>query len=216
MYTIDDVFFSTPMAENTPAPTLVFKDPTNTATIGNTTGSATNMTGQLPGTSTRRDAHGAAPTLFGTHVHNNDRIQNVVEVFSTANNAHTTYDLTSADGKGGGTGPCAAASVTDDAGLPINDPAPDLMGTTPDAKYMVVAFRGPIPVSVTHSAQGSCPGVGIIEVTEMGASGKLVAVLRTTNTIDTAPQSAPGGYAYTGTEHSDPHGASVRTRVEDQ
>jgi len=216
MYTIDDVFTSTPMPENTPAPTLLFRDPGNTNTIGNPTGAAANNTGQIPGTTTRRDAHGAAPTLFGTHVHNNDRVQNVVEVFNTTNNSRTTYDLTSADGKGSGTGPCAAASVTDDAGLPTNDPAPDLMGTTPDAKYLVVALRGPTPVSVTHSAQGSCPGVGIIELTEMGASGKMVAVLRTTNTIDTAPQSAPGGYAYTGAEHSDPHGANVRTRVEDQ
>ena len=98
-------------------PTLLFRDPGNTNTLGNPTGDAANNTGQLPGTSTRRDAHGAAPTLFGTHVHNNDRVQNVVEVFSTRDGSRTTYDLTSADGQGSGTGPCAAASVTDDAGL---------------------------------------------------------------------------------------------------
>jgi hypothetical protein len=141
-----------------------------------------------------------------------DRIQNTVEVFDTTTLANTTYDLTSADGQGNGAGACAAASVTDDAGLPGNDPAPDLMDTTPDGKYLVVALRGPVPVSVTHSAQGSCPGVGIIEVLDGGASGRLAGVLRTTNTVDTAPGSAPGGHAYTGIEHSDVHGAAVRRK----
>jgi hypothetical protein len=65
---------------------------------------------------------------------------------------------------------------------------------------------------VTHSAQGSCPGVGIIEVLDGGASGRLAGVLRTTNTVDTAPGSAPGGHAYTGIEHSDVHGAAVRRK----
>ena len=83
------------------------------------------------------------------------------------------------------------------------------MDKTPDGKYLVVALRGPIPVSVTHAAQGSCPGVGIIEVLDGGASGRLAGVLRTTNTVDTSPVSAPGGHAYTGNEHSDVHGAAV-------
>ena len=214
MYTIDDTQFSSSAnAPNTPAPTEVYKDPTNTATIGNVGGDPNpNTTGQIPGTTTRRDAHGMARTLSGSHIHNVDRIQNIVEVFDTSTNANTTYDLTSADGQGNGLGACAAASVTDDAGLPGNDPAPDLMDTTPDGKYLVVALRGPTPVSVTHAAQGSCPGVGIIEVLDGGASGRLAGVLRTTNTIDTAPVSAPGGHAYTGNEHSDPHGASIRKK----
>ncbi len=216
MYTIADTFTATPNAPNTPAPTLVFRDPNNTATLGNPTGIAANNTGQLPGTSTRRDAHGATRLNFGSHVHNADRVQNTVEVFNTRSLERTTYDLTSADGKGTGTGACAGASVTDDAGLPTNDPAPDLMEGEPNGKYIMVALRGPTPVSVTHSAQGSCPGVGVIEITDGGAGGKLVAVLRTTNTIDTAPVAAPGGHLYTGAEHSDPHGASVRTRVEDR
>lgn len=54
-----------------------------------------------------------------------------------------------------------------------------------------------------------CPGIGIIELNSDGSSGKLVTVLRAYNSIDSAPQSTPGGYAYTGTEHSDPHGASI-------
>jgi hypothetical protein len=213
MYTIDDTGFgSSANGPNTPAPDLIYKDSTNTATIGNVGGTAPNTTGQIPGNTTRRDAHGMARTLSGSHIHNVDRIRNNVEVFDTATGANTTYDLTSADGQGNGVGACAAASVTDDAGLPGNDPAPDLMDTTPDGKYLVVALRGPIPVSVTHAAQGSCPGVGIIEVLEGGASGRLAGVLRTTNTVDTSPVAAPGGHAYTGIEHSDVHGAAVRMK----
>jgi hypothetical protein len=219
MYAIDDNALTDGgvNSPNTPMPLTVFKDAGNTMTIGNDFGPASISDGQLPGVTTRRDAHGAARTLDGKYVHNADRLQNNVEVFDTLTQTRVgTYDLTSANGKGNGAGPCAATSVTDDPGLPGNDPAPDLMGTTPDGKYLVVALRGPIPVSVGHNAQGSCPGVGIIALRDNGASGKLVTVLRSTNTVDDAPASAPGGHAYTGTEHSDPHGASVRTRVEDQ
>ena len=190
----------------------VFKDAGNTATIGNIGGLGPNTSGQLPGITTRRDAHGMARTLNGSHIHQADRAQNNVEVFDTTTFARTTYDLTSADGLGNGDGACAAASVTDDAGLPGNDPTPDLMDTTPDGKYLVVALRGPTPVSVTHVAQGSCPGVGIIEVTDGGASGRLAGVLSTTNTVDTSPVSAPGGHAYTGAERSDVHGAAIRKK----
>ena len=206
----DNAFGSTANAPNSPAPTLVFKDASNTATGGNVESLiASNTSGQLPGTTTRRDAHGTASTLDGRYVHNVDRIRNLVEVFDTQTLARTTYDLTSADGLGGGLGACAAKSVRDDALLPSNDPAPDLMERTPDGKYLMVALRGPAPVSVTHSAQGSCPGVGIIELTQGGALGRLIGVLRATNTLDTAPVSAPGGHAYSGAERSDPHAATV-------
>ncbi len=217
VYAIDDKAFSSVQAPNTPAPIEIFKDANNTATLGNLTGDASNDTGQLPGTTTRRDAHGMARTLDGRFIHTGDRLQNVIEVFNTDTGNMKrvgSYDLTSADGQGQGLGPCAAASVSDDSGLPNNDPTPDLMDTTPDGKYLVFASRGPTPVSVTHNAQGSCPGVGIIALSNSGASGHLVTVLRTTNTIDDAPQIAPGGYDYTGTEHSDPHGASIRIKVE--
>ncbi|MBU1191662.1 MAG: hypothetical protein KKE76_08115 [Gammaproteobacteria bacterium] len=209
MYTLDDSQFGgVPNPENTPLPTVVFQDPGNTATGGNLIGPAANNSGQLPGTTTRRDAHGAAKTTSGSHIHNVDRIQNNAEVFHTVSKSRTTYDLTTG-------GACGTASVSDDPGLPTNDPAPDLMDTTPDGKYMMVALRGPVPVSVDHSAQGSCPGVGIIRVKDGGASGELVGVLRSTNTVDTVPVNAPepGGHQYTGAERSDPHGASVRRKV---
>jgi hypothetical protein len=224
IYTIDDRAFTTAQPENSPAPQVVYADDdatdgngANTATIGNVDGDPEpNLTGQLPGVTTRRDSHGMTPTVNGRYVHTVDRIQNVVEVISTRTKRRTTYDLTSRSGLGRFDGPCAAASVTDDPGLPGNDPAPDLMEATPDGRYLVVALRGPTPVSVTHAAQGSCPGVGVIRLTNRGQRGKLVAVLRTTNTIDDAPVSAPGGHAYVGAERSDVHGAAVRLRVEDR
>ena len=209
MYAIDDTAFGTANPENMPAPNEVFKDSGNTMTIGNLSGPLSNTSGQLPGTTTRRDAHGVAVTLGETHIHNVDRIRNNVEVFNAVTYGRTTYDLTSADGQGNGVGPCAAKSVSDDAGLPANDPAPDLLERTPDGKYLMVAFRGPRPVSVRHSAQGSCPGVGIVELKDNGASGQLVGVLRTTNTVDDSGAGAPGGHAYSGAEHSDIHAATV-------
>ena len=210
MYRLDDSGFQAgPNPPNLPAPQVVFRDEGNTATGGAQDGPPANATGQLPGVTTRRDAHGTAVTRSGSHIHNVDRIQNVVEVFDTRTLARTRYDLTSADGQGGGTGPCAAASVSDDPGLPGNDPAPDLLEATPDGRYLMVGLRGPAPVSVTHSAQGSCPGVGIVALTDRGASGRMVGVLRTTNTVDTAPVSAPGGHPYAGAERSDIHAATV-------
>ncbi len=207
----DNQYDSVPNLPDFPLPSIPFKDATNTTHLGNLQGAAaTNDTGQIPGVTTRRDAHGAATTVDGVYVHNVDRIQNIVEVFDTRTlGTRYTYDLTSADGQGNGDGPCLGASVGDDIGLPLNDPAPDLLQATPDGKFLAVALRGPAPVTVQHGAQGSCPGVGIIELSPDGSSGKLKTVLRTTNTLDNAPMSAPGGHAYTGAERSDIHGASV-------
>ncbi|MEE9445849.1 MAG: hypothetical protein V3V19_09315 [Cocleimonas sp.] len=204
-----------------PQITTVFKDATNTAASGNVGGVAENLTGQIPGISTRRDAHGMIETSDDKYVHVVDRIQNVMEVFDAKTEKKIgSYDLTSADGKGTGDGPCKAASITDgnlvssgDAMI-MNDPAPDLMGITPDGKYIVVALRGPKPVTVNHGGQGSCPGVGVIELTEGGASGKLIAVLRTSNTKDdSTPPNFAGGANYIGAEAADVHGASARMKV---
>jgi hypothetical protein len=211
LYRLNDrAFGKTANRPNTPAPQTIIKDPGNTATIGNPTGPAANNTGQLPGVSTRRDSHGMARTRSGNYIHTADRIQNMVEVVNTKSLKRTTYDLRSANGQGQGTGPCATQSIKDDPQLPSNDPAPDLMEYTPDGRYLIVALRGAVPVSVDHSAQGSCPGIGIIELKENGAKGRLTTILRTTNTIDTAPVNAPGGYAYRGREHTDIHGVAVR------
>ena len=206
IYTLNDTDYAvTANPENTPAPMVVFKDVENTGTGGNQTGAATNDSGQLPGATTRRDSHGMAATRDGSYVHTGDRIGNVVEVFDSEFN-RTTYDLTSADGRGTGEGPCMARSIMDDVGLPGNDPAPDLLDITPDGKYLTIAFRGPAPVSVNHSAQGSCPGVGVVELTDGGAYGRLVTVLNTRNTVDTSVVNASGGHAYSGADRSDVHG----------
>lgn len=162
LYSLDDTMFgdATPNAQNTPMPVKIFQDPDNTSTIGNSVGPSTNESGQKPGKTTRRDSHGTVATLDGKYVHTVDRIQNVVEVVDSTTYERTTYDLVSMDGKSGMSGPagpCFARSVLDDGGLPLNDPAPDLLEATPDGKYLMVAFRGPAPVSVSHSAQGSCP-----------------------------------------------------------
>ena len=216
VYTIDDSQFGQKANQpNFPSAQVVFKDSSNTKTIGNMDSkNSENSTGQLPDQTTRRDAHGMTRTISGAYIHNVDRIQNNVEVFDTKTFERYTYDLTSLDGQGKGIGVCLAASVTDDPDLPKNDPAPDLLENTPDGKYLVVALRGPMPVSVSHAAQGSCPGVGIIEILDNGKSGRLVTILRSTNTIDTAKVKSPGGHDYTGTEHSDIHGASVRLIAE--
>mmetsp|Transcript_27566 Transcript_27566/g.58252 ORF Transcript_27566/g.58252 Transcript_27566/m.58252 type:complete len:588 (+) Transcript_27566:103-1866(+) len=204
--------------QNLPSPIQVFKDPTNTNTIGNVDNVASeNNSGQLPSSTTRRDSHGAEITVDGKYIHVADRIQNVMEVFDTVSLERVnTYDLVSLTGKTGRAGPaaaCLASSVLDDAELQRNDPAPDLFDVTPDGKYLMVALRGPKPVSVSHAAQGSCPGVGIVEITEDGKAGKLVGVLRSSNTLDTVPVGTiTGGHDYVGAERSDVHGAIVVTR----
>jgi hypothetical protein len=219
LYSFEDELFSKTVnsapKQNSPMPIQVFKDPTNTNTIGNVDGTRSSDTsGQLPTTSTRRDSHGAFQTLDGKYIHVVDRIQNVMEVFDSETYERVnTYDLVSIDGKSGRdgpSGPCRAKSVLDDPGLILNDPAPDLFEITPDGKYFAIAFRGPVPVSVAHTAQGSCPGVGIVEITEGGKAGRLVDVLRTTNTIDdVSVATIPGGHNYAGAERSDVHGAIV-------
>ena len=202
-------------AENTPTPTpiVAFKDSTNTDSNGNIGGTAPNLTGQLPSLTTRRDAHGVVATLDEKYVHIGDRIRNNVEVVKTRGQSKNkeTYDLTSANGNGSGIGPCAAASVQDDPGLPRNDPAPDLISRSPNDDYLFIALRGPAPITANHAAQGSCPGVGVVRLEQGGKSGKLITVLRATNTIDTAPAGAPpGGHAYTGAERADMHFVDVR------
>ena len=218
LYSFDDGAYSDgPNPPNNPPPKISFKDETNTNTIGNVDGRDTpNTSGQIAGKTTRRDAHGIISTVNGKYLHAFDRIQNTVDVFNVKTLERIKYDLTSIDGRSGRpvdpdeTGPCLAKSVTDDIDLVLNDPSPDLLGISPDGKYIFVALLGPSPVSVTHSAQGSCPGVGIIQLTNKGMRGKLVDIIRTTNTIDTAPlPQIVGGIQYKGAERSDIHGTIV-------
>ena len=205
---IADSFDDTKFSPGTqPNARLVFKDPTNTNTIGNIDGTDDrNDSGQIPGITTRRDSHGAWSTSDGSHVHFVDRIQNVVESFDVSTYSQNQYDLTAS-------GACSARAVPDYNATYNNDPAPDLFDITPDGKYFAIAFRGPAPVTVKHTAQGSCPGVGIVEISDDGSSGRLVDVLRTTNTVPddiiVNPTLIKGGVSYDGDERSDVHGAIV-------
>ena len=216
IFEFDDTKYATSNPENYPLPVRVFQDAGNTKTGGNVepASPASDTSGQLPGLTTRRDSHGAWTTKDEKYVHVVDRIQNVVESFNTKTLRRNTYDLTSINGKtgrSGAVGGCYRRSILDDPGLPLNDPTPDLFEATPDGRYFMIALRGPVPVSVGHSAQGSCPGVGIVRITEGGKSGRLVDVLRSSNTVDTYIPSGgiPGGHNYTGAERSDVHGAIV-------
>ena len=93
----------------------------------------------------------------------------------------------------------------------INNPGADFIAPSPDGKYMMLSLRGPAPVSATHSAQGSCPGVGIVELKDGGASGSLVGILRSVNEIEdtVGVVSPPGGIPYVGKERSDVHDVIV-------
>ena len=83
----------------------------------------------------------------------------------------------SVDGQAGQSGPaatCLVASILDDPLLPRNDLAPGLMVIIPDGRHIVVALRGLVPVSVSHMAQWSCTGVGVVDIIEGGGeSGRL-------------------------------------------
>jgi hypothetical protein len=61
--------------------------------------------------------------------------------------------------------------------------------------------RALFPLSVTHAAVGSCPGLGIVELQEDGRGGILTHVLPTYHEN------------FAGTRNlSDPHGAVVRLK----
>ena len=68
-----------------------------------------------------------------------------------------------------------------------------------------------LPTSNSVSIHFNPPqGVGIIELTEGGKMGKLVDVLRATNTVTDSVTVAPGGgHSYSGSERGDVHRATV-------
>lgn len=191
--------------ENFPRPRTIFKAADNTAHGGNLTGAASNLTGQLPGITTRRDAHGAIGTVNGHYVHNVDRTQNTATSFNVATGSAHEYSLSS-------TTACSDVAAVDVPPEYANDVTPDLMDRSPNGDLLFFAARGPVPHSVPGTAQGSCPGVGVIKLSDGSKSGELAAVIRTTNTVDDAPINAltvSQGYDYQGAERSDPHGVSV-------
>jgi hypothetical protein len=82
-----------------------------------------------------------------------------------------------------------------------DDPAPDLVDRSPNGDRLFVALRGSVPLSGDpHNATGSTPGLGIIQTTNGGRTGGLVAVVPMTNALQ-QPKQGP-----------DAHGLRVRIR----
>ncbi len=155
-----------------------------------------------------RDAHGLVAVRnieSGTarYIHQMDRVRNNAEVFKIAppwndlEKRHVgTYSLTT-------TGVCGTTLGSEK----VNDPTPDLgdlsLGGAPDGGRIYVALRGPNPLSVSHAAEGSCPGLGIVTLSADRTSGELTHVLPTM-VVD-----------YTETENlSDPHAVIVRKKLQ--
>jgi hypothetical protein len=128
----------------------------------------------------QHDSHGMVLTgSKGEYLWAFDRHADTVEVLATADDSHVgTIALN---------GP-----LTDNA-------APDLSDIAPSGDLVFVALRGPTPLSGDpHNARGSTPGLGILQVSDKGRSGKLVGIVRLTNV------------GADGVERADPHGLRVR------
>jgi hypothetical protein len=140
-------------ATDQPAPLAVWEDPDN--------GLA------LPGNN--RDAHGMV--LVGDELHIFDRVRNDVEIFQMHApwddlNPSFNYDLTSS-------GACGTTAGTSRS----NDPTPDLGSVSPLSDTIYMALRGPFPLTVSHAAEGSCPGLGIIRRNPTTSTWELAHVL---------------------------------------
>jgi DNA-binding beta-propeller fold protein YncE len=90
------------------------------------------------------------------------------------------------------------------AGALSDDPTPDLMAISPSGNRVYVSLRGPNPLTGNnpdhHNAEGTTPGLGVIQVTHGGLAGKLVSVYPISH-VDNA-----------GIERADPHAIAVRRR----
>lgn len=152
-------------APNTPAVVASYEDPLN---------------GQSVPASQQRDAHGMVLTRqAGGLIHQLDRVQDTVDVFSTFQTSLTPvsrYNLRASQVCGTTLG---APLVN---GLPLrNKPTPDLGDASPTGDFIYVALRGPVPITVAHAAVGSCPGLGVIQLEASGTTGTLIGVLPTTD-----------------------------------
>jgi hypothetical protein len=127
------------------------------------------------------DSHGIAPSNQDRYLWVMDRHANVAEIIEVASGVW--------------------ANTVDLAGQLSDDPAPDLIDAAPAGNRLFVALRGPMPLSGDpHNATGSTPGLGIIQMTQAGRSGNLMAVVPMTN-ANQQPGQAP-----------DAHGLRVRLR----
>lgn len=87
------------------------------------------------------------------------------------------------------------------AGSHSPDPAPDLIGVSPDNGYVFTNLRGVHPLTGNNkgvnNAKGSTPGIMVIKVTGGGRSGEVVGIVKVSNMKN-------------GKETADPHGIAVR------
>lgn len=181
---------------NTPAPVAVWQDPDNGKVAGI----------DLPAGG-NRDAHGMVIVRNNRsgaagYLHQIDRIRNNVEVFKLSppwndlDKRHEgSYSLTASGVCGGTVGTTRT-----------NDPTPDLADLTldgvPTGNRIYVALRGPFPLTVSHAADGSCPGLGIIDLSPNRRTGGLTAVMGTTVLNGDGSKNL-----------SDPHAAIVRKKT---
>ena len=145
----------------------------------------------VEGLAARRDAHGGTVSHDERYLYQVDRIQNVIEVFDIAAiiddpdatleeqaAAHvSTIDLT-------GSGRCVGEGepFVNQQGKGYefeDDPAADSLVLSPDGSMIIMSLRGAHPISVTHAAQGSCPGIGVVTLSEDRTGGELTHVFRT-------------------------------------
>lgn len=90
-------------------------------------------------------------------------------------------------------------------GTASKDPAPDILGISPDGNRIYVTLRGPKPLTGNNAqlnnAQGQTPGLGVIQVKQGGKDGILKTVFPVSNFDSTDNE-----------ERADPHGLAVRRR----
>ena len=125
------------------------------------------------------DSHGMVATGHGRYLWVMDRHGDVAEIIDVASSARVnTVNLN--------------GHLTENA-------APDLVDIAPSGNRVFVALRGPVPLSGDpHNAVGSTPGLGVIQMTDGGRNGSLIAIVRITNPMQQ------------GTQQPDPHGLRVR------
>jgi hypothetical protein len=86
-------------------------------------------------------------------------------------------------------------------GAHSQDPAPDLIGVSPDNSHVFTNMRGVHPLTGNNkgvnNAKGSTPGIMVIKVTHGGRNGEVIGIAKVSNMKN-------------GKETADPHGIAVR------
>ncbi|MCZ0951574.1 MAG: hypothetical protein OXJ56_03235 [Rhodospirillaceae bacterium] len=59
------------------------------------------------------------------------------------------------------------------------DTAGDSLVLSPDGSMIIISLRGPHPISETHAAQGSCPGIGVVTLNADRTGGDVTHVFGT-------------------------------------